>query len=332
MIQSDHSLNFFLEAGAPKVLFLYPLLDVGNVYLVPGKKIKSYREEKKIEKTDKNDVELIKEYYLKYPSEFIKLEKEQLELAIIFSKYNYLTKELVRLKNSESAFGKEFGEKNILFENIIKELEKEKNKIIKSSLKSLIQHCKKIGIKGLGPVLLGQYLAFADPRRFHSLSAWRNYLGLSASKRYKDPSKGFYKKNLVKNPFGGLNYQFGMSLLKSKDPLYYKLKEDMLKRFPENKKRGYKMMIYMKVMNRLVSIRLKGVYEYFKSLESMETFQSIIPIKSNDLEYLKNLRRGGSENINSLGKNDRVLESNYLMKSKISLNSKTLDDFTTKFI
>ena len=311
-IQSRIFLNFLLETGAPKLAFLYPLIESGNVYLVSGQRIKEYRLSKGLEKTDENDVKLIREYFLKYPEKFIKLEKEQLELTIAFSKYDYLTKELVRLKNSEQAFEKEFGMKNILFQRMIKEIEGERKSIILPFIKSLKKYCIEIKIKGLGPIILGQYLAFSSHIKFHSLSAWREYLGLTAHSKYKDPTKGFIKGNIKKSPFGGLNYQFAISLMKSKDLLYSKIKDDLKLRFPDNKKKGYKMMIHSKTLNRVVSIRLKKVYDYFKALESVGSVKSAIRLNSSVL-------------------NDEVKESVENIKSVSSLNSLTLDDFNNKF-
>jgi len=310
--QSGNKLNFFLETGAPKLEFLYPLIEEGNVYLVSGKDIKEYRLSIGLEKTDKNDVNLIREYFSKYPEKFIKLEKEQLELTIAFSKYNYLTKELVRLKNNEQAFEKEFGMKNILFQRMIKEIEGERKSIILPFIKSLKKYCIEIKIKGLGPIILGQYLAFSSPIKFHSLSAWREYLGLTAHSKYKDPTKGYAKGNIKKSPFGGLNYQFAQSLLYAKDPLYSKIKNDLELRFPDNKKKGYKMMIHSKTLNRIVSIRLKQVYEYFETLESKISLKSDTKVNSSVL-------------------NDEVKESSKVIKSKNLFNSLTLDDFNNKF-
>jgi hypothetical protein len=104
--------------------------------------------------------------------------------------------------------------------------------------------------------LLGQYLAFAHPKRFPTLTAWLRYLGLRAEKRYKKPELGFVKGNIRKNRFGGLNYYLARQFKINDKSLYSKLEEDMKKRF--------NTAIPMRALNRLVTIKLKRVYHYYK--------------------------------------------------------------------
>lgn len=281
-VKSIHIVNFFLETGAPKVHFLYPLCDIGNVYLVPGKRIKDLREERKISKSDINDVFLIRDYYKEHPEHFHKIEKEDLDLAIAVSKYDYITKEMVRLENAASAFKKEFGKENELFLKLLEELKPAKEKLereIKKQFPYLTKHCQAIGIKGLGEITLARYLARAHPKRFPSLSSWLGYMFLKAYKKYKNPSLGYKKDNINKSSFGGLHYNFASSLIKQKDPEYEKIRADLEKKFPNTGKKNYKAEIYAKTINRLVTRRLKEVWKYFKEPGSSRIVKSIEGMK-----------------------------------------------------
>jgi hypothetical protein len=261
-LRSRPEFNFVLESGAPKASFLYPLTEIGNVYTIQGKSIKDYRVAKKVKKTDTNDVFLIREYYQLHPGEFRREEKEDLSLFIEFTKYRYITKELVRIENVLKAYKQEFGSEDPLFLSWRNELATRKEEMTKEILKKFpflkkdTKEFKKKGLKGLGPILLGQYLAFAHPKRFPTLTAWLRYLGLRAEKKYKKPELGFVKGNIRKNRFGGLNYYLARQFKINDKSLYSKLEEDMKKRF--------NTAIPMRALNRLVTIKLKRVYHYYK--------------------------------------------------------------------
>jgi hypothetical protein len=258
-LKSRPEFNFVLESGAPKASFLYPLTEIGNVYTIRGKSIKDYRVSKKIKKTDTNDVFLIREYYQLHPEEFRKEEKEDLSLFIEFTKYRFFTKELVRMQNMLKAYKEEFGSIDSVLLSLHNELAARKEEITKGILKKfpyLKKDCKEIELKGLGPILLGQYLAFAHPKRFPTLTAWLRYLGLRAEKKYKKPELGFVKGNIRKNRFGGLNYYLARQLKRNYPAEFSQLEEDMKKRF--------NTAIQMRALNRLVTIKLKKVYHYYK--------------------------------------------------------------------
>lgn len=281
-VKSTHMANFFLETGAPKVHFLYPLCDIGNVYLVPGKRIKDLREERKIPKSDVNDVFLIRDYYKEHPEHFHKIEKEDLDLAIAVSKYDYITKEMVRLENAENAFKKEFGKENELFLKLLEELKPAKEKLereIKKQFPYLTKHCQAIGIKGLGEITLARYLARAHPKRFPSLSSWLGYMFLKAYKKYKNPALGYKKDNINKSSFGGLHYVFAKNLRMAKDPLYKKIHADLEKKFPDTGKKNYGAELNARTMNRLVTIRLKQIWQYFKGPGSIVEVKSTEGLK-----------------------------------------------------
>jgi len=272
--KSNLMINFILERGSPRVSFKYKLAELGNVFEIPGKEVKDLRELKGLKKSDENDVLVLRELWNKDPNKFHKTEKEELWLRIQAKKYIHLDKDIVRLKNSNEAFKREYGEDFYLDE--IKSLENKKKLLLNEVNPILRPILKEVNLKGLGPALMLQILALGDPRRFKSLSAFLAYWGLMASRRYKDPSKGYKKGNLInKGIRGKIIYQLGDCLVKQNDPLYKKLKEDIKERFPSDSKKA----IDMKARNRLVTIRMKqifkGIKEYFNKGESINILDSL---------------------------------------------------------
>ncbi len=249
-LPEKNNLMFFIESGNFKSTFLYDLLNYGRVFETPGKNTKNLREKLSLLKTDVNDALCLQQVFYTHSEVFKEVKRENLNMKFAFKKYQFYTKQIVRLRNLSNNYVAEYGPDKEYSQLSILEInnyEKLRSNVIKPYKKELHQITKQIGIKGFGPVLLGLILTRANPTKFHSLSSWLFYLGLKASAMYKDPCKGYVKGNILKNRNRGeITYNFSDSLIRNKDILYSKLKKDLQVKFPNDSK----LIIHNKTKNR----------------------------------------------------------------------------------
>ena len=266
---ADQECAFFLEAGASRGSIIFRLLKRGKVFLVPGIKVKEFRERTKTKKSDVADVKALAQLYAASPEAFREVaapEKEVFRFRMLLSEYRHLTKDLVRLKNRAFAYQREFGNREG-YDVLIKQLAGARTKLVIEITPYVKPIVERLRIKGVGIVNLGLVLAQADPTNFTSLSAYLQFCGYSAKARYKDPAKGFVKGNLVmrRSELRSACHQLGESVIRAKDktwyPFYTMVKSNLKGRHPD----ASKLKIDQMAKNRLATFLLKEVYHVSKS-------------------------------------------------------------------
>jgi hypothetical protein len=270
--------RFYLETGASKSVFVWRLLSRGRVFFVAGKTVKDEREKGGKVKSDATDARIIRNLFSKCPTAFKESsaeEKSLFELRYILQKHKHITKSIARLKNQAFAYRREFGDSE-LYNKQISSLNKEKRllfKEFKQKSKNLLKPVlDTLKIKGLGPITLGTILVCAPPLNFPSQSKYLRYFGYNACVRYKDPSKGHVKGNiLIKRPaLRSKVYEACECIIRNQDkkwyPFYLKLKADMRTRFPAAKKG----VVHKKAMNRMGTFLLKEIYQTTHRLKTNE--------------------------------------------------------------
>jgi hypothetical protein len=203
------------------------------------------------------------EHHLSYnPPEVIRIcqkchEKEHGNIPIVselnlkMRQYFMLVKLSVMCKNWLYAYKQTFGTNPIKVD--LKEIENKKKTIVKD-IESMLKEEKRV--KGVGAISLGGILAFAHPSRFPSLRKFLVYCGYKKSARIT----GKYNRKVC-----GLMNQVVRSLIMSKNekyyPLYLKIKKDLGQQHPEYPKGKIDGMS----RNRVATLLLKEIYEYFKA-------------------------------------------------------------------
>ena len=262
--------EIFLEAGLPKTEFLIPLLKKEvTVNLIKGEKIKEKREEENIEKTDRNDCLIIRDYVNNNGriSTILKSveDLENLKFKFFAKKHDQLNRTIIRLKNIEIAYLSEYGETK---DNFISILEKEKESVEKTLERIFRTEIILFGdIEGISTVTISKALLFSNPRNFSCVSKYIRYLGFTEATSRTENGKR--RINPKRTPF----YQMCKGIIIKKDrkwyPLYLEIKEKLKLRFPEN--RPYQ--INEKAINRISTLLAK---EFYKRINNQTVFQGRI--------------------------------------------------------
>lgn len=266
----NNNTEIFLETGLPKTEFLIPLLEKGaTVNLIKADKISEKREKEGIEKTDKNDCLLIRDYVSNSGRILISLKSvedlENLKFKFFAKKHDQLNKTITRLKNIETAYLTEYGFGK---DTLIPILEKEKD-----STEKVLERIFRVeialfdDIKGISTITITKALLFSNPRNFLSVSKYLAYVGFKGS-----VSKTKNKKRRI-NPKRTPFYQMCESMVMKKDkkwyPLYLEIKEKLKKKFPDDKP-------YIndgKAKNRISTLLAK---EFYKRINNQKVFQGRI--------------------------------------------------------
>jgi len=246
----------FLEEGCPRAE-LIRLVSNNRVLLVDGARVKARRDELGVPKSDVNDVRLVRELARSSPGVFREVtvrEKAELANRMAYDYYCKLTTLIASLKNRQVAFLKEFGRELPELAAILRALETEKKKATKC-FDVYRQAAKGLGIRGVGPRLLGGILLIARPARFHSMSAYLAYCGL------KEVSirSGKYSRSIRT-----LYHQLSTSVIMQGDAEFYRLyaqiKVDLRSRFPEDRP----SRLEGRARNRLSTFLAKRIYLSFR--------------------------------------------------------------------
>ena len=176
--------EIFLETGIPKAEFLKPLLQKGaTINLINANKISKKREREGIEKTDKNDCLLIRDFVNNSGRILLTLRSvedlENLRFKFFAKKHEQLNKTITRLKNIEKAYLSEYGGNR---DNFILILEKEKEtveKILEKIFRTEISLFD--NIKGISTITVTKALLFSNPRNFSSVGKYLGYIGFKSS-------------------------------------------------------------------------------------------------------------------------------------------------------
>lgn len=178
--------NLAIETGCPYYL-LIPLFEQNReIFLVDSQKTAEVREELDLEKTDENDVIVIRETRLRYPKSIRKLnqkKKKELKLKHFMGMYRQYTKTCASMKNRQLAISKRHG-KSEIYEEIIKRLEKEK-KMLASEARGLFQFEmkeleRKVGFKGFGEIGAIRVFSLKHPKHFKTKTRYLSYMGLTS--------------------------------------------------------------------------------------------------------------------------------------------------------
>ena len=183
------------------------------------------------------------------------------DLALKMRRYDKLTRLNIGLMNWSYAYRKEFG-LNVKLPVDLTPIQEERRLIIKDVkrlLKRELRLTRHIG--GFGPRCLGGILAFAHPSRFPSLSKFLAYCGYKNSvrvkKRYSRRAKSLARLATEET-------------ITKKDSHYYvlynKMKEDMMRRYPDYPK----IIIEVKARNRVATFLLKEIYSIFHDRPNAE--------------------------------------------------------------
>lgn len=239
-VSNIHDETIFLEEGCPRNK-LYKLLRNNNkIFLIDPKIVLEYKKEKKIKKTDKNDVKAIYILANKKPKLFKKLTKkaeQEIMNEVLVKQYIFVTKSLARIKNMSKSFKRQFGFDNSIFLNQIKELEKQKSTYYKK-LGSLVKlDLKRVShIKGLGNRILAEILFLKHPKYFDD---WRQYIKYCGF--YADGRKTGKFNHALKDAY----YLAVRGIIMNKDEhyskIYYDLKKGLRKGHPEKIKENEKI-------------------------------------------------------------------------------------------
>ncbi len=225
-IQTVKTLDFspdtevYIESGCPKFL-QYNLIDKGcRIFVIQSNETAKKREELRLKKTDENDVKVIYQLYQEHPELFVrllKLTEDEIKLRYFMGRYEVLTKIIVAFKHRAGWAEKEYGKFDFLEKNI-KELEKEKKKII-VDISLLIQFdVKHISIKGIKLGLIARLLTQAHPKHFSTLSSYLGYCGykgymLKRNQKGKGKRPNFLAKSI-------LWFMAKETLMKKTEPFY----------------------------------------------------------------------------------------------------------------
>lgn len=261
--------EIFLESGIPKEKFLIPLLEKGAIInIIKSDKIKQKREKQNIEKTDENDVILIRDYVNNNSRVMLSLHSvddlHNLKLKLIARQHGKLNIFLTNLKNTEKAYLIEYKDNNRY--SLIPYLEKEKARIEKrlgfifSSEIAIFSD-----IKGIGIVTISNALLFSNPRNFSSVSKYLRYVGFS--ELTSKTENGKRRINPKRTPF----YEMAKGTIMAKDDFWYnfylKIKEELAKKFPDEKP----FVINSKAINRISTLLAK---EFYKRIINQKIRQS----------------------------------------------------------
>ena len=266
----DSNTETFLETGIPKTDFLIPLLKKGAIVnLIKADEISKKREKESIEKTDENDTLLIREFVNNGGRILVTLKSiedlENLNFKFFAKKHEQLNKTISRLKNIENAYLTEYGFGK---DTLIPILEKEKvstEKILERIFRTEIALFD--DIKSISTVTVAKAMLFSNPRKFSCVSKYLRYVGFTEATSKTENGKR--RINPKRTPF----YQMCEGIIKGKDKIWYslylKIKEDLRKKFPDDKP----YINDAKTKNRIGTLLAK---EFYKRINNQKIFQKRI--------------------------------------------------------
>ena len=122
-------------------------------------------------------------------------------------------------------------------------------------------------IKGISTITISKALLFSNPRKFSCVSKYLRYLGFTEA--MSKTENGKRKINPKRTPF----YEMSENTVRAKDKVWYllylKIKEDLRKKFPDDKP-------YIndgKAINRISTLLAK---EFYRRIRNQKRFQKRI--------------------------------------------------------
>ena len=259
LLQNYAPFNAYLEAGYPHK-FLYDLIDEGcEIYSCDTHDLSQLKRDDNEQKSDENDIVLIRELWHEQPERFHKLsipQRKDLQVTFLMGWYLQFMKETARSKMRQKSCEKEYGHSESYVE-IITSLEKQKKAVLDKLKPLLEEEMNKVeDLNGIGLRYIAGLLAAANPKRFPTLSKFLSYCG------YKESSwqegKGKFNRDAK-----CLAWQMSKSIILHKDPkfypLYLKLKQDLRNKYPDYSKAKTNGM----AINRTSTFILKELYSRY---------------------------------------------------------------------
>lgn len=265
--------TLLLETGFPKAKFL----DIStNIFSIPGKVVKQFNENNRIEKSDLEDAKSIMKLWLEDSAQFKKFtERDIFEKKILqqFKIYEVLTKDIARMKNINFAFENEYGSPSEHYKNAIKELELEKKSILKKIEPFFKEEVKSVSdIKGLGSRYLIGILLYAHPRKFPNITSFLRYAGYRNEVFWTPEGKraGNYNHNvkmMLNQVVDGIIMASGTKSRKEEDKKWYNLYLEIKKSFSDKNPEWSKGKCDGKSKCRVATLIAKEIYHRFNDSE-----------------------------------------------------------------
>lgn len=249
--------KIFVEKGCPNKILRELKVKGNEIFQIDSKEVFGYRSKLNLEKSDVNDVMIIREIVQGSLNDFKKSNLKISILAELMRRYDKIVKISVMLQNQYKAYVREFGDTRGLeqIETFIEIFNGEKTKILSEARLIISDELGKVKhIKGLGIRYLSGILAYAHPRKFSSLSKFLAYCGyknsVKISKKYNRTVKSFVSRVVIL-----------VVIKKDKRyyPLYKKIKSNLKKRHPTYTKGKVDGMS----KNRVATFLLKEIYQLF---------------------------------------------------------------------
>lgn len=232
-LQNKKPTKFYFEEGGGDTYKLQARRAGHEVFTIPGKQIKNYRDQLGLAKGDNADAVIIGRFVQHYPERFYQfqeLDDTTARIAILFKERLDTEKTLVRTKNRLFALKLRLelinldGHKEKVIkrkENVIKALEQEFNDQTKLLFREIKKHPLNSyfeGIKGVGPVTAAGLIAtIKRASRFDDRYSLRHYAGMVKKKGDQTFS----------HPLKRALYFFCTSIIKSRTPFWRKLYDNM---------------------------------------------------------------------------------------------------------
>lgn len=266
--------RLFMEHGCPYGIKANLLNHDCIVFEIDGKLTKKKREELGWKKTDTNDVLAIRLLHQDDSSLFVPLEEKKhlrIRKRSLMDAYLQYEKILVVCKNKLQANFFE-GIPEDANKQLIELLESLKKPLKKKIEQTFSEEYRIIGqIKGIGALLVGKLLAYADPCDFPSKQAYLKYCGLTAesyNNKKGEPGKGKFSRNARK-----ALWLMQESVIKQRknDPRYYelyqKIRDDLREKFPEDP--NYRNN--QRARNRVSTFLAKEIYDRLVNNKSSQS-------------------------------------------------------------
>lgn len=272
-LQNKKPTKFYFEEGGGDSYKLQARRANHQVFTIPGKQIKNYRDELGLTKSDDADAIIIGKFAQHHPERFYQfqeLDEITARIAVVFKERRNTEETLVRTKNRLFAFKIRLelinldGHKTKVIqrkEKVIKALEQEFNDQTRLLLKEVEKHPLNNyfkDIKGVGPVTAAGLIAtIKRVSRFDNRYSLRHYAGMVKKKGDQN----------FNHPLKRALYFFCTSTIKARTPFWRQLYDNM-KIYYKNKhpdwKKGRVNNFAMKFMETKF---LDTVYKRMKEIE-----------------------------------------------------------------
>lgn len=272
-LQGKNKTRFNFEEGGGDTYKLQARRAGHEVFTIPGKQIKDYRDELGLAKSDDADAVIIGRFAQHYPERFYQfqeLDDITARIAILFKERLDTEKTLVRTKNRLFALKIRLelinldGHKERVIkrkENVIKALEQEFNDQTKLLLREVEKHPLNSyfeGIKGVGPVTAAGLIAtIKRASRFDDRYSLRHYAGMVKKKGHQN----------FNHPLKRALYFFSTEIIKQKTPFWRQLYDSMKVYYKDKHPDWKKGHINNYAMKFVETKFLDSVYKEMKKIE-----------------------------------------------------------------